>query len=219
MYNEKLLSMKSNLKGVNYADEKTVEYEYDVLQHLVKIKDWLGTTFIKPDKFGRTESVTDYKGKTIGYEYGQMGERTAVIYPEGKRVEYKYNSQMRLSEVYTGDERITYSYDKNGRLQKKTFPGNVQTEYEYDPAGRVINILNSDNRGVLDELKYTYDATGNRATMDKRRRGILPSEGHYCYAYDPCNRLSGVERDGKKIRSYEYDVLGNRTVMEQDGQK
>lgn len=208
-----------NLKGVDYADEKTVEYEYDILQHLVKIKDWLGTTFIKPDKFGRTESVTDYKGQTIGYEYGQMGERTAVIYPEGKRVEYKYNPQMRLSEVYTGDERITYSYDENGRLQKKTFPENVQTEYEYDPAGRVIKILNSDNRGVLDELKYTYDATGNRATMDKRRRGILPSEGHYCYSYDPCNRLSGVERDGKKIRSYEYDVLGNRTVMEQDGQK
>lgn len=208
-----------NLKGVNYGNEKSVEYEYNALRQLVKIKDWLGDTFIKPDEYGRTESVTDYKGQTIGYEYGQMGERTAVIYPEGKRVEYKYDPQMRLSEVYTGDGKVTYSYDKNGRLEKKIFPGMVQAEYGYDPAGRVTKIVNSDDRGILDELAYTYDAAGNRATMDKKRRGISQLEGRYLYTYDSCNRLAGVEKDGKRIRSYEYDVSGNRTVMERDGER
>ncbi len=208
-----------NLKSVDYAGEKRVEYEYNALGYLVKIKDWLGTTFINPDKFGRAVSVTDYKNQKVEFEYGTMGEKTAVTYPGGKRVEYKYDKNMRLGEVHTEDSQVTYSYDKNGRLRKKEFPGNVKTEYEYDPAGRITKIVNSDYRDVLDMWEFSYDPAGNRASMKKMRQGIPESGGWYGYSYDSCNRLTEVEKDGRRIRSYTYDVFGNRTSMEQEGEE
>lgn len=196
-----------------------MEYEYNALGYLVKIKDWLGTTFINPDKFGRAVSVTDYKNQKVEFEYGTMGEKTAVTYPGGKRVEYKYDKNMRLGEVHTEDSQVTYSYDKNGRLRKKEFPGNVKTEYEYDPAGRITKIVNSDFRDVLDMWEFSYDPAGNRASMKKIRQGIPESGGWYGYSYDSCNRLTEVEKDGRQMRSYTYDVFGNRTSMEQEGEE
>ena len=37
------------------------------------------------DEAGRIASVTDPYGKTVGYEWGSMGKRTAVLYPDGKK--------------------------------------------------------------------------------------------------------------------------------------
>ena len=51
------------------------------------------------DEAGRIASVTDPYGKTVGYEWGSMGERTAVLYPDGKKTVYEYNEAMQLTAI------------------------------------------------------------------------------------------------------------------------
>ena len=64
------------------ADGRKESITYNAIRQLEEVKDWLGTTKIAMDEAGRIASVTDPYGKTVGYEWGSMGERTAVLYPD-----------------------------------------------------------------------------------------------------------------------------------------
>ena len=68
------------VEEIRYADGRTVSLTYNAIRQLEEVKDWLGTTKITMDEAGRVSSVTDPYGKTVGYEWGSMGERTALIY-------------------------------------------------------------------------------------------------------------------------------------------
>ena len=98
------------------------------------------------DEAGRIASVTDPYGKTVGYEWGSMGERTAVFYPDGKKTVYEYNEAMQISamKIFSGEMRektIRYSYDEAGRLIGKQLPGRNYTDYRYNAAGKLEEIL------------------------------------------------------------------------------
>ena len=55
---------------------------------------------------------------------------------------------------------------------------------------------------------------GNKTAIQKQRRGLPEESGCYQYSYDKLQRLIGVEKDGKHIRSYQYDTFSNRIEME-----
>ena len=74
--------------------------------------------------------------------------------------------------------------------------------------------MHEDTAGVLDKSHYTYDAMGNKTAIQKQRRGLPKESGCYQYSYDKLQRLIGVEKDGKHIRSYQYDTFSNRIEME-----
>ena len=208
-----------NITSMKFADGRSVEYEYNDLRQLIQIKDWLGITNVVPDNYGRTISVTDHNGNTVGYEYGSMGERKGVVYPDGEKIEYCYDDCLRLEKVHIKGEEINYCYNKDGYLEEKLLPGGISTHYEYDKSGRIITIMSKDHIGLLDELSYDYDAVGNKISIKKKRREMPQINGHYRYHYDNSNRLIGVDKDGCELRKYEYDGYGNRTNMEINGKK
>ncbi len=208
-----------NITSVKFADGRSAEYEYNGLRQLIQIRDWLGITNVIPDEYGRVISVTDHNGNTVGYEYGKMGERKAIIYPDGEKVDYSYDDCLRLEKVHMKDGEIYYRYNQNGCLEKKSLPGGISAHYEYDKSGRIIKISSQDYHGSLDELSYDYDAVGNKILMKKKRRETVQLNGHYRYHYDNSNRLTGVEKDGGELRKYTYDGYGNRTEMEVNGKK
>ena len=105
------------VEEICYADGRKVSLTYNAIRQLEEVKDWLGTTKIAMDEAGRIASVTDPYGKTVGYEWGSMGERTAVLYPDGKKTVYEYNEAMQMSamKIFSGEMRentIRYSYDE-----------------------------------------------------------------------------------------------------------
>ncbi len=205
-------SLWGDISRIGYADGRSVEYEYNSLRQLICVKDWLGKTCVEPDQYGRAVSVTDYNGKNVRYQYGSMGERRAISYPDGGSVEYKYDNCMRLTGIHVEKEKadIAYHYDENGYLAEKILPGGVTAAYRYDKTGRITGITNRDYHGIMDELEYTYDAVGNKSAMRKKRRGISKFDGEYSFLYDKENRLTGVMQDGNLIRKYMYDRYGNR---------
>lgn len=197
------------IEEIVYADGKTVEMSYDALRRLNEVKDWNGITKITLDAIGRALSVTEPNGDTVGYEWGLMGEKKAVIYPNGKRAEYSYNTEMQLVSLHTERETIQYAYDEIGRLTKKILPNGIETNYHYNAMGRVDEISHIGNE-FAESYKYSFDIYGNKVSAIKNRVGAEVDNGHFAYVYDELNRLTEVHQNDTLLRKYSYDAFGNR---------
>ena len=167
------------------------------------------------DEAGRIASVTDPYGKTVGYEWGSMGERTAVLYPDGKKTVYEYNEAMQMSamKIFSGEMRektIRYSYDEFGRLIGKQLPGGNYTDYRYNAAGKLEDILHK-GADFTERCHYSYDVMGNKVMAEKERPGLPEDSGSFSYCYDALNRLTTVAQNGQTLRTYSYDAFGNRS--------
>ena len=167
------------------------------------------------DEAGRIASVTDPYGKTVGYEWGSMGERTAVFYPDGKKTVYEYNEAMQISamKIFSGEMRentIRYSYDEFGRLIGKQLPGRNYTDYRYNAAGKLEDILHK-GADFTERCHYSYDVMGNKVMAEKERPGLPEDSGSFSYCYDALNRLTTVAQNGQTLRTYSYDAFGNRS--------
>ena len=196
-----------------YADGKKVEFTYDALKKIQQVKDWLGTIQIENDAAGRAVRVTDQQGREIQYAYGKAGERTKIIYPDGNKVKYIYDTALKLSAVAAATGVTTFAYDAYGRLREKVLPNQVKTSYEYNQANFVTGLTHEDADGILECYEFQYDAMGNKIAVDKQRRGFAEESGRYEFQYDVMGRLKQVEQNGKIMRSYQYDGYGNRTVL------
>ncbi|MCL2146451.1 MAG: DUF6531 domain-containing protein [Synergistaceae bacterium] len=202
---------KSNqLEEVKYPDGKSVKLSYNPLKQLIGIKDWLGITAIEVDEAGRAKKVTDHSGKEVAYTYGAEGQRTGIVYPDGKSVEYRYDEFLRLKALIDGNNQIEYVYDQNSRLSDKIFSNGVRTQFSYNDTGLLSELTHSDREGVLDKYVYTYDSMMNKTCVEEFRRGMEEEGGKYQYAYDELSRLTGVTKDNTPIKKFGYDGYGNR---------
>lgn len=204
------------VEEIRYADGRTVSLTYNAIRQLEEVRDWLGTTKIAMDEAGHIASVTDPYGKTVGYEWGSMGERTAICYPDGRRAAYEYNEAMQLSALKllsddAQEKTILYSYDEAGRLTGKQFPGENRTDYSYNGAGKIKEILHT-GADFTERYHYDYDVMGNKVLAEKERLGLPEDSGNFSYDYDALNRLTSVACNGKTLRTYGYDAFGNRNT-------
>ncbi|WP_235839266.1 DUF6531 domain-containing protein [Clostridium sp. Marseille-P2415] len=212
------------LSEIIYADNRSVCFQYNALKHLIEVKDWLGTTKVELDEAGRTRKITDYKGREIGYEWSKIGERTGIVYPDGRKVSYEYDELSRLSRLIYEGEDITYHYDKEGRLMEKRFLNGIITNYQYNSLGLLSCLTHKADGDILERYDYEYDLAGNKTEIIKQRKIPLSSKhlseeicknlkeenGIYSYRYDKLDRLIEVYKDTKRLRSYNYDAFGNR---------
>ena len=215
------------INHIFYGDGTSVEMEYTALRQLALVKDWLGETRIDRDAVGNPTDITDHKGRTVSYEWGSMGERRSITYPDGRRAFYHYDDQLRLNRMQVerggslpgrGDsEEICYRYDGAGRLTEKRLPEGMRTLWHYDGKGQLTELVHEDDKGILDRYRYEYDLMGNKTAVTRERRGLHAESGRYEYGYDALSRLVSVGRDGNALRAYAYDAFGNRSCMEDHG--
>ncbi|WP_026654100.1 DUF6531 domain-containing protein [Butyrivibrio sp. AE3003] len=198
---------------VGYADGRSVAFSYNELNQLSQINDWYGKTILENDILGRLTKVTDFKNRTVSYEYGATGERTKLTYPDGRVVSYNYDDKLQLSSVIGNGEETTYAYDEIGRLVSKNFANGVSQAYTYMPGGNLESMTSTDKQGVLDKYFYSYNNAGLIGCIDRNRRGLDKVSGRYEYSYDAIGRLTKTIHDGITKASYEYDAFGNRTSM------
>ncbi|WP_026653211.1 DUF6531 domain-containing protein [Butyrivibrio proteoclasticus] len=203
-----------NIIGIKYSNGEEIKYSYDALYTLKQVQDHLGITKIESDSVGRTIMVTTPDGQSVGYEYGPDDAKTAIIYPDGKRLEYKYDAfrkLVELSDLNAETGSVQYYYDSNARLIKKSFPNGTTTSYDYYQGGLLKTLTNTDKEGVLDRFAYTYNEKGNKTVIEKFRRNLDNVSGIYAYSYDEVGRLEAVTREGEALSSFTYDAFGNRT--------
>ena len=145
-----------------------------------------------------------------------------TLHPGGNLVHHSYSARGELATVGLDDQRLAwYAYDMTGRRTAKTLKNNTGEYRAYDPLGRVVTIEHRSPTGTLLALNSTYDAVGNR--LSKTFTGSAAPASAEFYAYDPIDQLvSAVYRPNPGTGSprsvaYEYDPLGNRVRVTDDG--
>ena len=204
------------LTGINYPDhpENNVKYYY-------------GGRNASQNRIGRLMLREDGTG-AIEYFYGKMGEvtktRRTMIVPNQAIATYvtqwTYDSHNRLLEmIYPDEEKITYSYNLGGQLEKVhgyksygydyvskigydkfeqrtylKYCNGAETFYTYDPQRRRLQNLtvNSGGNTIVDNA-YTYDAVSN--VLSVVNGASVPQSGKaggqmaHAYTYDALYRL------------------------------
>ena len=204
------------LTGINYPDhpENNVKYYY-------------GGRNASQNRIGRLMMREDGTG-AIEYFYGKMGEvtktRRTLIVPNQAIATYvtqwTYDSHNRLLEmIYPDEEKVTYSYNLGGLLEKVRgeksygydyitklgydkfeqrsylkYCNGAETFYTYDPQRRRLQNLtvNSGGNTIMDNA-YTYDAVSN--VLSVVNGASVPQSGKaggqmaHNYTYDALYRL------------------------------
>ena len=219
-----------DIKSIIYNDGKSVEYTYNSLRELSQVKDALGTINIEGDKFGRATKVLDYNGDEVSYRYGKYGERLKTEYPYGSIVSYEYDKYLRLTSLTSGNKRVDYTYDKEGRLIRKDMSDEVSSIYEYNERGLLSKLSHLKNNVKLEEYAYDYDLLGNKTKIVRHRdvnpKGIKENDNKekiihklwddsatFYYSYDALSRLIEVKRGDRLVSKYTYDAYGNRESL------
>jgi YD repeat-containing protein len=207
-----------------------VTYAYDVFGNRTNMTDYTGTTFYQYDDLNRLTAVTYSKDNILGnaddlvlsYEYDLAGNKTAIVYPGGERIQYTYDNAGRMSTVNNVTRSLLFQYTYNpvtGQLTKLTRPNGIETDYSYDGMGRLTNILHQTTSGgaLKAQYGYTLDAIGKATLLTIK----LPSGTRLeQYNYDYFDRLTnavyadnGVISANSLSVSYTYDGNGNRLTM------
>jgi len=209
----------NRLTAVTFPEPgEDIAYTYDTclngIGRLCRIDDQSGTLRYEYDAFGnitrtrKTELGVEY---VTAYEYDGENRPTALVYPSGRRVEYRRDILGRVIEVHaevSGQMQSMLSdiqYRADGQLVSARFGNGLTQTRDYDLQGRLVEQNLFDDGGIIiDVRRYSYDPAGNITT----RTG---TPGDQRYDYDVLDRLVGQDTaaDGKTWQ-YDYDPNHNR---------
>lgn len=188
------------IQAVTAAGTKDLRiYTYDAMGNVATIQD---------DRSGL--GGTGYTLKSYSYD----------------RLERPISITVTDSEKSGEVEKYTYAYDKNGQIvtetKKNFYPesgiGRIDEtwEYTYDPLGRLLTTIVTDNQSgeVKTQKAYTYDGAGNR--LAETENGVqtvntynslnqLIQSGSSSFVYDANGNLK-QENAGNVTKNYTYDA-------------
>lgn len=226
----------NRLSSIKYPDGTETAYEYDANGNRISMTDPTGTIEYWYDAFNRLRITRQQYANgdmlnPVYYNYDKANRLTEVVYPDQKTVVYTYNPQGMLASVESQDGITSYAYSiDTGNLIKKTLPNGVYTDYVYDGAKRITDVVNSkSDDALISSYHYDFDANGNRNKIteivhqDPNNAGSPQITKVTDYTYDDLNRLLSAVyvTDGLETlkEEYTYDPAGNRLakVLTEDG--
>lgn len=209
------------------AEGSSSERQYDALDRLNRVVDALGNIGEEYSYSinGKTLSVLDAEANLTNYIYDTFDRLTRTTYEDGSYEELTLDAIGNTVQKRTrAAQLIAYNYDALNRISNKTLPGSIITtyaydlssrlldvtdangilHYDYDSAGRQIQVTNPD----LKTVQYAYDSTGNRTQL------TYPDGYTLNYAYDALSRLLSIQENGSTLLAqYNYDALSRRTTL------
>jgi RHS repeat-associated protein len=151
------------------------------------------------------------------YRYDNLGNLTRVTRAAGdanneRATDYTYDgrSSIRVEVQYpywpstSGALTTQYGYDVAGNQTSVLDPLPQTTNFAFDVLNRLLGITYT--AGLTPNVAYTYDADGNRSTMND-------GNGQTTYTYDELDRPLSVTSPGTGSVGYRYDLGGNRSKL------
>jgi len=182
-------------------------FEHDALGRQTHAENDLSTVDTSFDSLGRpTQERQTASGvsSTITRVFDPLGNRTQLVYPSGRTLDFQFDLASRLVEIKDSKRGtpnvglpgagvrhlLTRSYIGMRRRQQR-YGNATSTEYVYDAAGRTIAIHHKDPNGhSLLQLVSLYDAAGQRRhDWQGGSASLVPS---LCYSYDGMHRLTVI---------------------------
>ena len=217
-------------KTVNSKDSKknvSKSYEYDNMGRILRaVTNDLTTTYSYDDLGRKSEEVEGKDGystfKGFFYEGVSQYTRQQIVGINNllmySYTSYEYDSEMRLIKVKeTGEETVSYTYDRNGNKKSETLANGVVSTYDYNNANRIVKLVNKKGNSTISSYEYSYYLDGSDACKVTEENGIIETTE---YEYDGLKRLTeeAVEKgNNTDTYSYEYDDYGNRSKMTATG--
>lgn len=257
-YNSRSQLVQMDVWLASRAHGGTTHYFYNASSELIRITYPTGEKVdIAYNANGQIERMSDRRGRVTHYEYDGLSQVTRRIDAEGNSLSYKYDTERNLirltnengddySFVYDGNERVIkevgfdgriqhYKYNAAGYLLKHLDAGEVVTEFERDPLGRMLSKTSSavaeiegkvseknrymyDPVGRLKEtynsqqyLTFQYDRMGNlikehHSDLNSQRQRISESMVDIHYQRAASGQLKKLQLPNQQIIDYQYDT-------------
>ncbi|MCA2213285.1 polymorphic toxin-type HINT domain-containing protein [Jidongwangia harbinensis] len=189
---------RGNLDG-NNADDYTTRYSYD--------------------RAGNPETVTDPLGNVTRQTYDANDRLIAQVDANGHTTRLGYNDNDWLTSVIGPDapnnQALTYQYNANGQVIRRTDPLTRSSSTEYDKAGRTVATTDALGR----RREYVYDANSQlieeitaRMVEPNRPDPNIPAKTIY-YGYDNLGRLIKKQLGNNgPVHTYGYDAKNKLTA-------
>jgi len=150
----------------------STSYEYDRLGRIYR--EW-GPNF----KGYFYEGISNYVEEQL------IGEAHMLFY---SITNYEYDDEMRVIKVLeSGNETASYTYDANGNKKSETLENGVVSNYTYNGANKITNLVTKSGDLTISEYEYSYYLDGSDACKMRNENGIIETTE---YEYDGLKRLT-----------------------------
>lgn len=221
---ERIGEMRNDNDSDRKVEIQTTLYDWNHEGLVTGITDPLGAVeTLAYDKGGRVTDKWDRDGYHTRYSYDGRNLMTNIMYADGNKVSYSYNSLRNLEKIKdsTGTTQIvmdalgralyiTDSQEKTvgyewGSMNEKTrliYPDGKEAAYQYNEKGQLETLTTG--KGII---YYAYDEM-SRLKEKKFPNGITTE-----YEYNSIGRLERIYHTGKDFQEeyyYRYDAAGNK---------
>ena len=165
--------------------------------------------------FGKPLRTVDALGREVMTTYNGQQQVKTRTFPEGNRIEYRYDQAHRISQIITHPkpgsslEALSHHYqyeDTYNKLSRSTDPLGRSTRFQYDQNGNLTAIRYPTVQGEMPQVTYQYDTHGFRISE-------TDAEGRQNqFSYDASGNMVQSIQDPsgiKLITDYGYDKTGN----------
>jgi RHS repeat-associated protein len=221
-----------SLEEIATANGGSVRYERDLLGRVTAVTVRSApaavpyVTRYAYDKAGNLTTVTDPLDGVTTLEYDVVNRLKKRTLPNGVVTALQYNDRDQLTSIEhrdaAGQVLASFAYQRSGvgEPARITREDGSYVVLDYDGALRLTREAWHDPAGVLlDQTAYTYDAAGNRQTVETaagtatytyqsgyRLTGVSGPGGSETYGYDADGRVQSIARGGRSL-TFGYDAL------------
>lgn len=193
---------------------KSFSYGYDLNGNLTSF----GGYTAEYDNMNRATKVTESNPDNyLQNTYDAGGQRTQLSVHWGVNVwnyEYGYDSVGRAKTFHdvTANRDSRYLFDESGRMVKAYHSNGTSAFYDYNPAGQVTQVRVEKAGETINKFHYEYDGAGNITKIWSDM-----DSSWVAYTYDSLNQLVKETYSDTTTIEYQYDEMGNRTKVINNG--
>jgi len=184
-----------------------IALSYDNSGQLIERVEGMSSYRYKYNRMGRLIEAEDVaRRRVLRHRYDSRHNRVGTeLLPDGGRTEYLRDPLSRLVELRAeSGDLYRFTYDAAGRRASLSYPNRTKTSYQYDKAGRLIELSTVDPKNVLAQReRYQYDRVGSIIRKIDRRDAATS------YRYDAADRLVEVRHPDGAREEFAYDAMGN----------
>lgn len=177
------------------------------------------TEYQLTDGEGNATVMLDAQGELTRTEYGRFDLPVAEVGADGTRLEYRYDTELRLVAVTNQQgQEWRYEYDAAGNVVREADFLGRELRYTYDAAGELVERINAEGQSVVMErdllgrtvrrisdetiTSYQYDPVGRITRASNEYAELVMT-------YDPAGRVLTETVNGRTVHS-RYDAAGHR---------
>lgn len=197
--------------------DATVTFDRDdanrITKHTWSPADGGADQTVSTTRDGELVTEMSYSGQasgTFSYAHDADGRVSELTYPDGTTRSISHDDDGLLSGMGP------FTIEREGPMGKpsKITDGTLTVDISYDASNNVASRTHVVDGTTIYDVSYTYDASGLLVERTETVAGETRTE---TFSYDDDGQLTGVDRDGSTVESYDYDADDNRTSRTVDG--